>query len=262
MIRGDDEVRASIAAKPVIVPESITIDRGKVFVGSTFLNACERLQISITKAAPRTPTDKPHVERVFAAINSGFTQYLAGYVGPNVVHRGTSPHEEAVWTLAEVQNLLDLWIVAVWQNKPHPGLRHPAMPKKRPHPQRNVCGAGLGRPDGQCRTRSRRLPRVAAGHVSQYPGLRDQLRGPALQQRRTAPLSESQKWPTPTGRRSMGGPIRPLPFAVDLRPRPHPRGVDRGRMVFSEEGFGPVLAGRPAGGPSRRAAPRRHRCRH
>jgi putative transposase len=23
-----------------------------------------------------------------------------------------------------------LWIVAVWQNKPHPGLRHPAMPKK------------------------------------------------------------------------------------------------------------------------------------
>jgi putative transposase len=130
MIPGDDEVRASIAAKPVIVPESITIDRGKVYVGSTFLHACERLQISVTKAAPRTPTDKPHIERMFAAINSGFTQYLAGYVGPNVVHRGTSPHEEAVWTLAEVQNLLDLWIVAVWQNRPHPGLRHPAMPKK------------------------------------------------------------------------------------------------------------------------------------
>ena len=130
MIPGDDEVRASIAAKPIIVPESITIDRGKVYVGTTFLNACERLQISVTKAAPRTPTDKPHIERMFAAINSGFTQYLAGYAGPNVVHRGTSPHEEAVWTLAEVQNLLDLWIVAVWQNKPHPGLRHPAMPKK------------------------------------------------------------------------------------------------------------------------------------
>ena len=59
-----------------------------------------------------------------------FTQYLAGYVGPSVVHRGSSPQGEAVWTLAEVQNLLDLWIVAVWQNKPHAGLRHPAMPKK------------------------------------------------------------------------------------------------------------------------------------
>lgn len=114
MIEGDDEIRASVAAKPVIVPESITVDRGKVYVGSTFLNACERLQISVAKAAPRTPTDKPHVERVFAAINSGFTQYLAGYVGPNVVKRGKAPDAEAMWTLAELQNLLDLWIVAVW----------------------------------------------------------------------------------------------------------------------------------------------------
>jgi len=130
MIQGDNEIRASVAAKPVIVPESITIDRGKVYVGSTFLNACERLQISVTKAAPRTPTDKPHVERVFAAINSGFTQYLSGYVGSNVIRRGAAPEAEAIWTLAEVQNLLDLWIIASWQNKPHPGLRHPAMPKK------------------------------------------------------------------------------------------------------------------------------------
>ena len=58
---GDDDVYASIAAKPVIVPESITIDRARVYVGSTFLNACERLQIGVVKAAPRNPTDKPRV---------------------------------------------------------------------------------------------------------------------------------------------------------------------------------------------------------
>ena len=81
-------------------------------------------------AASRHTFGHATTRRTQANINSGFTQYLAGYVGPNVVHRGTSLHEEAVWTLAEVQNLLDLWIVAVWQNKPHPGLRHPAMPKK------------------------------------------------------------------------------------------------------------------------------------
>jgi putative transposase len=130
MIDGNEDLKSQVAAKPVIVPETITIDRGKVFVGSTFLAACERLQISVIKAAPRTPTDKPHIERVFAAINSGFTQYLAGYVGPNVVRRGRDPAAEAQWTLAEVQNLLDLWIVAVWQNRPHSGLRHPAMPRK------------------------------------------------------------------------------------------------------------------------------------
>lgn len=130
MIADDEAIHAALVSKPVIVPESVTIDRGKVYVGSTFLNACERLQISVTKAAPRTPTDKPHVERVFAAINSGFTQYLAGYTGPNVLRRGKSPDGEAFWSLAEVQNLLDLWIATHWQNKPHPGLRHPAMPKK------------------------------------------------------------------------------------------------------------------------------------
>lgn len=130
MLPADDAVRAAIAAKPVIVPESITVDRGKVFVGSTFTSACERLQISLTKAAPRTPTDKPHIERFFAGINSGFTQYLAGYTGPNVVRRGKDPAAEARFTLAEVQNLLDWWLVAVWQNRPHQGLRLPAMPKK------------------------------------------------------------------------------------------------------------------------------------
>lgn len=130
MIADDEAVHAALTGKPVIVPESVTVDRGKVYIGSTFLNACERLQISVTKAAPRTPTDKPHIERVFAAINSGFTQYLSGYTGSNIVRRGKSPESEAFWTLPEVQNLLDLWIATYWQNKPHPGLRHPAMPKK------------------------------------------------------------------------------------------------------------------------------------
>lgn len=130
MIPGGEDVRSAIAAKPVIVPESITVDRGKVYIGATFTAACERLQISLTKAAPRTGTDKPHIERFFAGINSGFTQYLAGYTGPNVVRRGKDPAAEAQFSLADVQSLLDWWLVAVWQNRPHPGLRHPAMPKK------------------------------------------------------------------------------------------------------------------------------------
>lgn len=127
---GGADVRAAIAAKPVIVPESITVDRGKVYIGATFTAACERLQISLAKAAPRTGTDKPHIERFFAGVNSGFTQYLAGYTGPNVVRRGKDPAAEARFSLADVQSLLDWWLVAVWQNRPHQGLRHPAMPRK------------------------------------------------------------------------------------------------------------------------------------
>lgn len=130
MIPGDDEARATLAAKPVIVPESITMDRGKAFKSSTFMNACEQLQISVTLASPRTPTDKPHIESFFRGVRTGFVQHLAGYVGPTVVQRGADPEAEAHWGLAEVQNMLDLWIVGVYLNRPSPGLRLPAMPKK------------------------------------------------------------------------------------------------------------------------------------
>lgn len=130
MIMDDADLRRRIAARPVIVPESVTIDRGKVYVGATFTAACERLQINIINAAPHTPTDKPHVERAFKAINSGFTQFLAGYTGPNVMLRGKDPAAGAYWTLAQVQDLLDQWLVSVWQNRPHPGVRHPAIPKR------------------------------------------------------------------------------------------------------------------------------------
>ena len=30
--------------------------------------------------------------------------------------------------MTELQELLDKWVVAVWQNRPHDGLRHPLMP--------------------------------------------------------------------------------------------------------------------------------------
>ena len=125
-----DELADKIAARPIIQPESITIDRGNVYVGRTFMAACERLQISVVKSAPRTPTDKPHIERLFSAVNTLFVQHLAGYTGRSVTRRSQNPSTEAVWTIQEVQNLLDQWVVAEWQNRPHPGLRHPAMPHK------------------------------------------------------------------------------------------------------------------------------------
>lgn len=128
MLPEETEYRSTIAARPLIVPQSITIDRGKVYVSSTFMAACEKLSISVVKAAPYTPTDKPHIERFFAGLNSGFTQYLESYTGPNVVRRGKDPAAEARFSLSEAQNLLDWWLVSIWQNRPHPGLRLPAMP--------------------------------------------------------------------------------------------------------------------------------------
>ena len=53
------------AARPVIVPDTIVIDGGRVFVSDTFIRACDRLGISVQNGRPGTPTDKAIVEATF-----------------------------------------------------------------------------------------------------------------------------------------------------------------------------------------------------
>ena len=52
------------AARPVIVPDTIVIDGGRVFMSDTFIRACDRLGISVQNCRPRTPTDNPQTERL------------------------------------------------------------------------------------------------------------------------------------------------------------------------------------------------------
>lgn len=120
---------AEAAAKPVIVPETIVCDRGSVYLSGTFLAACARLGISLQPAHPGTPTDKGVVERTFSSINTLFCQYVAGYTGRDPTRRGRDVEGTAVWSLAELQDLFDQWVLAGWQPRPHDGLRHPGMPR-------------------------------------------------------------------------------------------------------------------------------------
>jgi hypothetical protein len=116
------------AAKPVIMPDTIVIDHGKVFVSDTFLSACRTLGVSVQPARPATPTDKAVVERTFSSINTLFFQHVAGYVGANVVRRGADV--AAVWTIRELADLFDEWVIACWQNRPHEGLHSPFLPAR------------------------------------------------------------------------------------------------------------------------------------
>jgi putative transposase len=114
----------------VIVPDTVVIDHGRVFVSENFLRSCERLGISVQKAKPRTPTDKSVVERTFHSINTLFVQHLPGYTGANVQQRGSDVGDRAVWTIPDLQDLLDEWVVAGWQTRPHQALRDPHAPKR------------------------------------------------------------------------------------------------------------------------------------
>ena len=116
------------AARPVIVPETIVCDHGMVYVSQTFRAACRAMGINFQAAHKGSPWEKGAVERSFGSVGTLFAQYVAGYVGSSVERRGRHAEHDAVWPMAELQDLLDEWIVARWQNREHDGLRDPLGP--------------------------------------------------------------------------------------------------------------------------------------
>jgi hypothetical protein len=144
------------AARPVITPRTVVVDQGKVFVSSSFVAACGSLGISLQPAPPGNGPAKGHVERTFSSINTLFAQHVAGYTGSHTGERGRDTEGEAVWTLAQLDDLLQEWIICGWQEREHDGLRHPMMPRCALSPNEMwaalvaVCGyvpVPLGRED-------------------------------------------------------------------------------------------------------------------
>jgi hypothetical protein len=120
-----DERLRTAAAKPVIVPETIVCDHGRVFVSRNFERSCASLGISLQPAHLRAPTDKGIVEATFGAISTLFCQHVAGYTGRDVTRRGSSAGSEARWSMAQLQDLLNEWVITGWQERPHEGLTSP-----------------------------------------------------------------------------------------------------------------------------------------
>ncbi|WP_421107047.1 hypothetical protein [Streptomyces sp. NEAU-S77] len=138
---------AQAAARPVIIPDLIVIDHGTVFAGRTFFDACEYLGISVRPARKRTGQDKSVVERTFGSIKSMFSQHLNTYTGRDPVRVRRTVDGERLWTLAELDSLLQQWIALEWQNKPHPELADPYdayLPELTPNEMYAACVAVEG----------------------------------------------------------------------------------------------------------------------
>jgi transposase InsO family protein len=120
-----DERMEHAAAKPVVLPETIVVDRGAIYESETFRRSCELLGISLQPARPGTPTDKGVIERTLQSVNTLFCQHVAGYTGRATTHRGRDVGDEARWSLVQLQELLEEWVVAGWQTRPHAELVGP-----------------------------------------------------------------------------------------------------------------------------------------
>ncbi|MFC4036322.1 Mu transposase C-terminal domain-containing protein [Streptomyces polygonati] len=140
-----DERLAGAAARPVVIPETVVVDRGKIYLSTAFTAACQTLGISVQPAPPHAPTAKGIVERTFGSINTLFCQHLPGYTGSDVTRCGRDIEQDACHTVPALQDLLDEWLVH-WHMRPHEGLRHPVLPRAALTPNQMwaalVCVAG------------------------------------------------------------------------------------------------------------------------
>ncbi|MFJ5881689.1 integrase [Kitasatospora cineracea] len=140
-----DERLEHAAARPVIVPEMIVCDHGKAFISRNFKASCRFLEIDFQPAHKGSGFEKGHIEKMLASIATMFVQFLPGHLGRSADHRGRHPERERLWSLLELQELLDEWIV-LWQNRPYDGLRDPAHPSRMFTPNEKyaalveVCG--------------------------------------------------------------------------------------------------------------------------
>lgn len=114
------------AARPVIFPETIQVDRGKVYLSRHFGEACVRFGISIMPARPGTGSDKPFVERGFNSIRTLFSQHVRGYTGSDTTQRGRDP--KPYFTLEQLKELFDEWVIVGWQHRVYSGLTIPHFP--------------------------------------------------------------------------------------------------------------------------------------
>ena len=129
-----DAVDGAGASGPAIVPETIVVDHGKIFVSEHLTSVCQRMGVSIQPARLRTGRDKGPVERFFRTIREDLLQALPGYKGPDVHSRGLDPESEAFFYLDELEAIIREWVAVVYHHRPHDGLVDPHVPGLRMSP--------------------------------------------------------------------------------------------------------------------------------
>ncbi len=119
----------NMAGIPAVVPETIVIDHGKIFISRTLLSICSKLGISVQRARIRRPTDKSPIENVFRYINKNFSAHCPGYKGSDVPSRGIDVENKAYYFISELDELFGEWVATDWQNHRSRTLIFPEVPE-------------------------------------------------------------------------------------------------------------------------------------
>lgn len=117
-----------IGTKPAVMPSAIVIDHGREFDAEHFLSVCARNGIDVIFARPNVATDKGIVESWHNAVDQAL-RLMPGYKGPNPQDHPAGAEADAALTRADMQDMLWTWILTIYHDRPHEGLRDPANPR-------------------------------------------------------------------------------------------------------------------------------------
>jgi putative transposase len=110
------------------VPTTMVSDIGSDFVSNWFKHACAQLKIDIQYCPAGAPKYKAKIERFFRTMAKALLHKMHGSTFSNVADKGDqNSAKRARYTLAEVNELLHLWIITDYAQSLHRGINDVPM---------------------------------------------------------------------------------------------------------------------------------------
>ena len=108
------------------VMRELVVDNGAEFHSASLENACYTLGIEIHYSARKTPWFKGKIERFLGTLNDAVAHGTPGTTFRNIFDKEEyDPSKHAVIRLSKLQEIIRMWVVDVYHQKPHRTLKAP-----------------------------------------------------------------------------------------------------------------------------------------
>ena len=211
----------------MIVPDTIVIDHGKVFVSETFTRACDRLGISVQPARPGTPTDKGDRRGDVRRRSTPCSASTSPATPAGTSTRRGAGRRAPPGRSRELQDLLDEWLI----------VRLAGPPARQRCATRSSRGRAVSPNDAYAAlvAAAGYLPLTLSGedYLELLPVDWRQINAYGIRiDYRTYDCPELGPWRrqhsgVAAKRGLLGGPLRPLRPVAGVRPHPRRRGSPR-----------------------------------
>jgi hypothetical protein len=105
------------------VPEVVCTDHGMDFLAESVENTLAKFKTRVDRARKKTPDDKPEIERWFGTLNTGCLQLLSS--STKLMSQAEAERKlDQVLTREELQAEIERFIVDVYHQRPHEGLKN------------------------------------------------------------------------------------------------------------------------------------------